>query len=135
MISPTTDSATIRDAVKFLRRAHRPIEPRKLWPAGITSGSTRIPESERFEVGLALSIWGDAGWGAAVREEKYRRQHFSDEIAEAVAHMIQQWNSVPNPQWVTAVPSLRHPELVPSLAQRVAKLLDLPFVPALAKNP
>ena len=32
--------------------------------------------------------------------------------------------------WVTCVPSLRRPDLVPDLARRLAERLDLPFVPA-----
>jgi ATP-dependent DNA helicase RecQ len=34
---------------------------------------------------------------------------------------------------VTAVPSLRRPDLVPEFAQRLATALDLPFLPVLAK--
>jgi ATP-dependent DNA helicase RecQ len=37
------------------------------------------------------------------------------------------------PTWVTCVPSLGRPHLVPNLTQRVACLLGLPFVAAVAK--
>ena len=38
------------------------------------------------------------------------------------------------PTWVTCVPSLRHPELVPDLARRLAEALKLPFVAALERT-
>ena len=40
----------------------------------------------------------------------------------------------PAPNWVTCVPSLRRPDLVPSLAARLAARLGLPFVAAVAKT-
>jgi ATP-dependent DNA helicase RecQ len=43
------------------------------------------------------------------------------------------WRPVPAPTWVTCVPSLNHPELVPDLARRVADRLRLPFVSAVIK--
>ena len=39
----------------------------------------------------------------------------------------------PYPTWVTAVPSLRHPELVPGLASRLADRLGLPYRSTLVK--
>ena len=38
------------------------------------------------------------------------------------------------PTWVTCVPSLRHPDLVRSLAARVAARLQLPFRPIVLKT-
>lgn len=40
----------------------------------------------------------------------------------------------PEPTWVTAVPSLRHPELVPGFARRLAERLGIPFRAALVKT-
>jgi ATP-dependent DNA helicase RecQ len=47
--------------------------------------------------------------------------------------MIREWNPQPEPTWVTCVPSLRYPDLVPNFAQRLASALGLTFHPALAK--
>jgi ATP-dependent DNA helicase RecQ len=41
------------------------------------------------------------------------------------------WKPDPAPQWVTAIPSRRHTELVRDFAERLAASLGLPFVPAL----
>ena len=116
------EAGVVRDAIDFLRRSHLPIEPRK----------QGIPAAERSEAGLALSMWGDAGWGSLVREGKFGGR-FHDDLVAAVADMIRSWRPTPVPAWVTAVPSLRHPDLVPELAQRVARSLGLPFVAALVK--
>ncbi len=134
IVSNEVDQGTIREAIRFLRRDHRPIEPRQRWLAGILPGSSTIPASERCEQGLALSIWGDAGWGALVREQKYRVGEFGDELADAVALMVKEWKLGARPGWVTAVPSFRHPELVRNLAEKVARRLGLPFASVLVKT-
>lgn len=57
-----------------------------------------------------------------------RNGHFSDQLVEAMAQMIEQrWRPTPPPQWLTCVPSQNHPELVPDFARRLAKRLNLPF--------
>ena len=124
ILPSTTDSAVLRDAVEFLRRSHRTIEPRK---QGVAAG-------ERSEEGRALSIWGDAGWGSLVRQGKDVDGRFHDDLVAALADMIRSWRPSPVPEWVTAVPSLRHPDLVPDLAQRVARSLGLSFAVGLVKT-
>lgn len=60
---------------------------------------------------------------------------FDDELVAACADMIRSaWQPQPAPVWVTAVPSLRRPTLVPDLAARLAQALQLPFVQALRKR-
>jgi ATP-dependent DNA helicase RecQ len=93
-----------------------------------------IRVADRAEPGRALCVWGDAGWGAAVRNGKYRDHRFGDDLIEAVADMIAAWRPLPNPTWVTAVPSLRHPQLVPEFAERLASRLGLRYVGALIKT-
>jgi ATP-dependent DNA helicase RecQ len=124
IVSPTVEPEVVRDAIEFLRRSHRPIEPRK----------QGVPSEARSEEGRALSIWGDAGWGDLVRRGKYEDDRFHDDLVAAVADMVRAWRPHPRPAWVVAVPSLRHPDLVPDFAQRVASALGMPYVPALAKR-
>jgi len=131
------DPALVRDAVAFLRRTSLPIEPRKQWPVGgmpqyrVTG---RIAAAHQAQPGKALCIWGDAGWGGMVRQGKYQDRHFSDELVAASEALIRQWNPQPVPAWVTCVPSLRHPDLVPGFAQRLAIRLGLPFHAVLVKT-
>lgn len=47
--------------------------------------------------------------------------------------MIKRWQPQPFPSWVTCVPSLNRPELVPNFAQRLAEKLGITFVPIVRK--
>ncbi len=131
------DEALIRDAIAFLRRTSLPIEPRKKWPDGGmphygVKGS--IATNHQAQPGKALCVWGDAGWGGLVRKGKYRDGKFADDLVRACVKMIHEWNPQPKPTWVTCVPSLRHPDLVPDFANRLAAALDLPFHMVIAKT-
>lgn len=135
---PSSVSDTlVRDAVTFLRRAGVPVEPRKKWPTGgLRHYNVRgnIRSEHRPQQGRALCVWGDSGWGGVVRNGKYRDKRFSDELIDASVETIRQWNPDPAPTWVTCVPSLRHPELVPDVARRLAMALHLPFKPVLVRS-
>lgn len=128
----------VREAVAFLRRTSLPIEPRKQWPqpGGLPLYAVRgnIPLEFRAQQGKALCIYGDAGWGNIVRQGAYQDRHFSDELVTAVVGMMRNWNPQPAPTWVTSIPSLRHPDLVPDFARRLALALGLPFHVALQKT-
>lgn len=136
-LSEDVDQLLVREAEEFLCRTSLPIEPRKKWPVGgmpqygIHTAST-IPY--QAQPGKALCVWGDAGWGGLVRQGKYHDGHFSDDLVAACVKMIQEWNPQPSPTWVTCVPSLRHPELVPNFAQCLAAALGLPFHMVIAKT-
>jgi ATP-dependent DNA helicase RecQ len=93
-----------------------------------------ISPAHQAEPGKALCVWGDAGWGGLVRQGKYHDGRFSDDLIAACAKMIAEWNPQPVPTWVTCVPSLRHPVLVPDFAQRLAAKLKLPFHKVIAKT-
>ena len=131
------DQSLIREAEEFLCRTSLPIEPRKKWPVGgmpqygIHSAST-IPY--QAQPGKALCVWGDAGWGGLVRQGKYHDGKFADDLVEACVKMVREWNPQPKPTWVTCVPSLRHPDLVPNFAKRLAAALGLPFHMVIAKT-
>ena len=135
---PTTvDSVIVREAVAFLRRTSLPIEPRKRWPAGGMPQygvSGLISADLRADPGKALCVWGDAGWGGDVRVGKYSVGHFADGLVEACMKVVFEWQPQPAPTWVTSIPSLRHPNLVPDFAQRLATALNLPYVEALKKT-
>lgn len=136
-LSAAMDNELVKEAVAFLRRTSLPIEPRKQWPAGGLPQydvKGRIGAEYQAEPGRALAVWGDAGWGGLVRRGKYHDSHFSDDLVEACVAMIGQWSPQPTPTWVTCVPSLRHPDLVPDFAKRLADALGLPFHSALVKT-
>ncbi|HAZ60298.1 MAG TPA: ATP-dependent DNA helicase RecG, partial [Gammaproteobacteria bacterium] len=131
------DEALVRDASAFLRRTSLPIEPRKKWPdGGLPQYNLEdfIGLARRAQPGRALCVWGDAGWGGLVRDGKYRDGRFADDLVAACVKMVREWNPQPKPTWVTCVPSLRHPDLVPNFAKRLAAALGLPFHMVIAKT-
>jgi ATP-dependent DNA helicase RecQ len=133
----TASAAVLQDAITFLRRTSLPIEPRKMWPFG---GMPRygvkgsIAAGRQAHPGKALCVWGDAGWGSLVRDGKKRDGHFADDLVDACAKLIRDWDPQPKPAWVTCIPSLRHPQLVPDFAARVAAKLNLPFAMVLERT-
>lgn len=136
-LTTTVDAELIKAAIEFLRRTSLPIEPRKKWPdGGMPQYRVKgfIPTEHQAQPGKALCVWGDAGWGGLVRSGKYQDGRFSDDLVAACVKMIQEWNPQPRPTWVTCVPSLRHPDLVPNFAQRLAVAMRLPFHMVIAKT-
>ena len=68
-----------------------------------------------------------------VAEDK-NKGHFRDELVDALTEMIElRWKPKPPPEWVTCIPSLNHPELVPNLTERISSKLKLPFVSSIRK--
>jgi ATP-dependent DNA helicase RecQ len=130
------EEADVQDALLFLRRAYRPIKSRKQWPAGLEARHGRIPDEHQLLEGRALSIYGDAGWGKLVKAGKYGEDGgFDEELVEAVAEMfMDHWQPSVTPTWVTAVPSYRAPDHLPSFARRLAGRLGLEYREALEKT-
>lgn len=131
------DQQLVLEAVAFLQRTNLPIEPRKMWADGGLPQyglRGRIPADLQAQAGRALCVWGDAGWGAWIRAGKYRDGRFQDILVDACAALVNGWAPEPAPTWITCVPSLQHPNLVPEFANRLAIALRIPFVPALAKS-
>jgi ATP-dependent DNA helicase RecQ len=142
----------VQAAVNFLRKDTLILEPRlkwpkpvldeiaKAWPAAIErfdNGNPKamMPKSLCAQEGRALCVYGDAGWGEAVAHGKYEVGSFSDTLVTASADLIQRkWKPTPSPEWVTAIPSQRHSELVREFAERLAAILGLPFLPVLRKR-
>jgi ATP-dependent DNA helicase RecQ len=121
------------EAEKFLRT--RPIElsAKKMYLDPDAGSRRKIPPDELIEDGRILSMWGDGGWGQLTRDGKVVDGRFDDRLVEALAELVEEWAPEPAPQWVTAVPSLRHPDLVDSLAERLAARLGLPYHPVVAR--
>jgi ATP-dependent DNA helicase RecQ len=129
------DPRLVEDAVLFLRRGYRPIEPRKVWPPHLGEPRGKIDPNLQPAEGRALAIYGDAGWGALVKDGKTGGRGFADELVQATAVMVESdLQPNPAPTWVTSVPSRRTGELVPDFARRLAERLGLPYRSALAKT-
>ena len=136
VVGADIDSALAAGAAIFLKQADLPLEAKLLLPAGAFPEygfKDSLPPELRAETGRVLARWGDAGWGRLVVDGKHR-EHFSHELVDALADMIaERWQPQPAPTWVTCVPSLKHPDLVPDFARRLAGRLGLVYVEAIAK--
>ena len=136
VVDETVPHALEVAATLFLRRSEMPLECMKQvakdgFPQYGFAGN--LPQSLRAEPGRVLSRWGDAGWGRIVADDKHAGR-FRDDLVDAVAGMVRQrWQPPPAPEWVTCIPSERHPDLVPDFACRLAEKLGVPFVAALEK--
>jgi ATP-dependent DNA helicase RecQ len=125
-------AAVLAEAGDRLLHDYVEIAPRKAWPPGLVEPSGRIPVEEQAESGWCLTRWGGAGWGPLVRRGKQDDGTFADELVDALAEMCVS-RITPTPSWLTFIPSERHPDLVPSLARRLAERLSLPLVEAIQK--
>ena len=125
---------TVIDALTFLRGQPIEFQRRKRWPPGGYRDKPSIPPELQARDGRALCLYGDAGWGQLVREGKYSKNHFDDELVDAVVKMFREWCPEPDPVWVTCIPSARAIALVADFAERVAQRLGLPFSQVLTKK-
>jgi len=137
LLPETCSKELTSKATLFLRRNEQTIEARRQWPSGdalaIYQWHGNIPSELKAEEGRALSVWGDAGWGNMVKEGKMAG-HFDDALVDGVVEMLKErWRPNPMPTWVTCVPSLNHPTLVPNFARKLANALCLPFIVCIRK--
>ena len=125
----TFDPAVVQQAVDFLRKSERIIEPRKQFPDG-----KRIALDDRLEEGRALAIWGDGGWGRLTRRGKQQDGRFDEQLVVAARDLIRdRWRLEPAPEWVAYVPSRRRPELLRDFARRLAQALGLTCIDVVDK--
>ncbi len=137
---PVLDGAVsnelINAANQFLNNLEVAIAARKQWPTGMTFEGERgrIRLDSQLQEGRALCRWGDPGFGDLVREGKQQTGTFDAGLVTASAQVIRRWNPQPFPEWITCVPSRRHPRLVQEFAQRLAQTLGIPFVACIRKT-
>lgn len=132
LLPESADPRIVNEAQAFLKHSDLVIEPRRRWPDEIAAhrgGPIEPPNC----AGRALSVYGDAGYGRAVKDGKYQHHRFGPDLVDAAAELVQvRWRPDPAPQWVTAMPSRRHPGLVGDFARTLAQRLGLPYVDVLA---
>ena len=136
VVNTDIEHSLIIDATRFLRQADMHFKPKIQVAADafpIYGFRGNLPRELQASEGRILSRWADAGWGQLVSFDK-QEGRFRDALVKAMAEMIdQRWQPGPTPKWVTCVPSINHPTLVPDFAQRLATRLQLPFVDAIHK--
>ncbi|MCX5176373.1 RecQ family ATP-dependent DNA helicase [Streptomyces virginiae] len=127
------------------------LEPRKMWPTGLAAFGVdlkgRIPAGEQASTGRALGRLSDIGWGNRLRPmlaPQAPDQPVPDDVAQAVVAVLADWARGPGgwasgapdaptrPVGVVALPSRSHPQLIGSLAERIAEIGRMPLLGALA---
>ena len=141
VLSIETAPSTLIAARRFVRQSEMPLQLKKQWDLnalGHYGGQfgwrgQNIPPELRGEDVRVLSRWGEPAWGALVAEGKAAGR-FDDKLVEAAVELVtQRWPDAAKVRWVTCIPSLRHPDLVPDFARRLAAALGLAFQEAVQK--
>ncbi len=123
------------------------LEPRKMWPTGLVAVGVdlkgRIPAGEQASTGRALGRLSDIGWGNRLRPmlaPQAPDQTVPDDVAQAVVAVLADWARGPGgwasgaadaparPVGVVALPSRSRPQLVGSLAARIAEIGRMPVL-------
>ncbi|MFD3539917.1 RecQ family ATP-dependent DNA helicase [Streptomyces sp. NPDC058662] len=127
------------------------LEPRKMWPTGLAAVGVdlkgRIPAGEQASTGRALGRLSDIGWGNRLRpmlSPQTPDAPVPDDVAQAVVAVLADWARGPGgwasgapdapvrPVGVVALPSRGRPQLVGSLAARIAEVGRMPLLGSLA---
>lgn len=119
----------IESARRFIENQEVIIEPRKKYP-----DSKNIPKELLNEIGWALCVYGDYGWGQLVKKGKYDDNYFSNKLVDASCNLLLNKKYELNPEVVVYVPSLDRNELVRSLACRIAEKLNIPCFDLISKT-
>ncbi|WP_345472749.1 RecQ family ATP-dependent DNA helicase [Glutamicibacter ectropisis] len=117
-----------------LGRVGIPIEPRKLYPSGLDrlgySLKGKIPVDEQLAEGRALARLTDLGWGNRLRQLfADPTDHPIDQaMLDACVKVLAEWNWEERPVGVVAMPSNKRPQLITSLAQKLAQVGRLRYL-------
>jgi len=142
VLSVETDRSTVIEARRFIRHSEMPLQLKKQWELSALKQYTsvfgwrglNIPQNLRGQDGRVLSRWGEPVWGALVAQGKAAGR-FDDQLVSATVDLLRhRWPGAARVAWVACIPSLRHPELVPDFARRLADALGIPFRDAVQKT-
>ena len=124
-LSSATTESSLAAARNMLAKPGVEVRPKKLWPTGMAvlnvplTGKLRTPP----EHGRALGRLSDAGWGARLRTLlSGPDREIPNDVLQAVVKVLAAWNWEKRPAQVAWIPSRRRPQLVSSLATRLAKI-------------
>lgn len=126
---------TAKDSAQAaLGRVGVPIEPRKAYPSGMDrlghSLKGKIPVDEQVQEGRALARLTDLGWGNRLRQlfADPTDAPINDALLQACVKVLAEWDWQTRPVGVVAMPSRARPQLVGSLAYRLAELGQLRYL-------
>ena len=129
--------ATARDAID---RPGVDLEARTQWPTGMASLGVdvkgKIAADEQMADGRAVARLSDIGWGTRLRElvgpGAAADGPVTPAVVNAVVAVLKTWGWLDRPVAVVAMPSRTRPQLIASLAERIAVLGKLELLGSLA---
>ncbi|GAA3418048.1 RecQ family ATP-dependent DNA helicase [Streptosporangium vulgare] len=129
--SPEVDERAVRSAADRLQRPGVDVEARKQWPTGLADLKGRIKPELGAEPGRVLGRLTDIGWGNRLRgllADGAPDGPVPDDVFAAVIKVLSSWEWAQRPVGVVAVPSGSRPQLVRSLAERLAQVGRLSYL-------
>jgi ATP-dependent DNA helicase RecQ len=134
MLDASTSEASLTAAQAALGKPGVELAPKKLWPTGMSalnvplSGKLRTPP----EPGRALCRLSDVGWGTRLRSLLAGPDgDIPEDVFRAVVSVLAEWSWAERPTQLAWLPSRKHPRLIASLGERLAKVGRLHPVGAL----
>jgi ATP-dependent DNA helicase RecQ len=140
LLDAEVSAGSLSAAQAFLGRAGVEIAPKKMWPTGMDAVGVplkgKIAPAEQVAAGRAVGRLSDLGWGSRLRvlvAADAVDGPVPDDITGAVVEVLKAWAHgdggwEQRPAAVVAVGSRRRPELVRSLAERIAAIGRLPLL-------
>ncbi|MEV6906556.1 RecQ family ATP-dependent DNA helicase [Amycolatopsis sp. NPDC051071] len=136
----TTISDDVVDATRQrLRRPGVEVAPRKMWPTGMSGLdvplSGRLPAGEQAETGQVVGRVTDVGWGTRLRElvgPAAADAELPEPVFQACIEVLKGWQWTERPVAVVEVPSATRPQLVHSLATKLASIGRLEYLGTIA---
>ncbi|MER7989320.1 RecQ family ATP-dependent DNA helicase [Streptomyces noursei] len=151
--TPEVSAAALDAARGELGRPGVEVEPRRMWPTGLPAVGVdlkgRIPAGELASTGRALGRLSDIGWGNRLRPMLAPQAPdgpVPDDVASAVVTVLADWAKGPGgwasgapdaparPVGVVSVGSHSRPQLIRSLAERIASVGRMPFLGTVASE-
>jgi ATP-dependent DNA helicase RecQ len=130
--SADVPEATANAARDRLARPGVEVEPRRMWPSGLSEVSGKIGPALVAAQGRALGRLTDIGWGTTARELLAAEdQPVPANVIDAMVKVLASWGWEQRPVAVVSIPSRSKPVLVSSLAERIAEIGRLPYLGAL----
>jgi len=127
--------ATVSAARDRLGRPGVTVEPRRQWPAAMSALGVplagRISAAQMAAPGRAIARCTDLGYGSRVRELFAPSQadgDVPDDLVQAAVKVLAAWDWGERPAAVVSVGSRTRPQLVHSLASRLARIGRLPYL-------
>ncbi|WP_433259022.1 RecQ family ATP-dependent DNA helicase [Streptosporangium sp. CA-135522] len=129
--SPEVEARAVERAAESLHRPGVEIEARRQWPTGLADLKGRIKPELGAEPGRALGRLTDIGWGNRLRgllADGAPDGPVPDDVFAAVVKVLSSWEWTQRPVAVVAMPSTGRPQLVRSLAERLAQVGRLTYL-------